>query len=321
MLHSTSFRFATVMLVALALVACAAPTPTPAPKPTATAVPQAEAAPTAASAATVAPTAAPSSKTAKANELVLATTTSTDDSGLLKVILPEFEKQFNIKVNVIAVGTGQSLKLGEDGNADVVLVHAREQEDAFMAAGHGLRREDVMYNDFVVLGPKDDPAGLAGSKTAAEALQKLAKAQAKFVSRGDNSGTHTKEKAVWKAVGVEPAGGWYISAGQGMGAVLTMANEQKAYTLSDRATYLSMAQKLPDLKIVSEGDPVLLNPYGVITVNPNKGTHIKADLATKFVDWIISVPTQEMIGKFGVDKFGAPLFTPHSAAWRKQQGK
>ena len=254
---------------------------------------------------------------AEPQTLILATTTSTENSGLLAAILPDFEAETGVQVDVIAVGTGQALKLGEDGNADVLLVHARSKEDAFMEAGHGSRREDVMYNDFVVVGPADDPAGLRGLADAAEAFQKLTQSEAPFVSRGDDSGTHTKEKTIWAAAGVEPAGDWYISAGQGMGAVLTMANEQQAYTLSDRATYLARTLEGIELEILVEGDPILFNPYGVISVNPDKGPQIKADLAQDFIDWLISVPAQEKIGQFGVDDFGAPLFTPDSAPWRE----
>jgi len=254
---------------------------------------------------------------AEPQTLILATTTSTENSGLLAYILPDFEAETGAQVDVIAVGTGQALKLGEDGNADVLLVHARAREDAFMDAGHGARREDVMYNDFVIVGPADDPAGLRGLTDAAEAFGKLAEAQASFVSRGDDSGTHTKEKAIWAAAEVEPAGDWYISAGQGMGAVLTMADEQQAYTLSDRATYLARTLEGIDLEILVEGDPILFNPYGVIAINPDKGEHIKADLANDFIGWLISVPTQEMVAEFGVDDFGSPLFTPDSAPWRE----
>ncbi len=253
-----------------------------------------------------------------AGRLVLATTTSTADSGLLDVILPDFEQQTGVDVDVIAVGTGQSLKIGEDGNADVVLVHARALEDAFMEAGHGLRREDVMYNDFIILGPADDPAGVAGSASAADAFAAIAAAEAPFVSRGDNSGTHTKELAVWEAAGIEPAGDWYIASGQGMGAVLTMANEQQAYTLSDRATYLARTLEGTDLVILFEGDAVLFNPYGVITVNPEKNPNIQGELADQFVDWMVSLPTQEMIAQFGAEEFGQPLFTPDAEAWRNQ---
>jgi len=250
--------------------------------------------------------------------LTLATTTSTENSGLLAAILPDFEEQTGATVEVIAVGTGQALKLGEDGNADVLLVHARALEDAFMDAGHGVRREDVMYNDFVILGPADDPAGVTGSESAAEALQRIADAEAIFVSRGDDSGTHTKEKALWASTEVEPTGDWYQAAGQGMGAVLTMADEQQAYTLSDRATYLARTLEGIELVIVAEGDPVLFNPYGVIAVDPGKNEEINAELATAYIDWLISVPTQEMIGEFGVEEFGAPLFTPDSEAWNNQ---
>ena len=249
-------------------------------------------------------------------KITLATTTSTQDSGLLDVIIPIFEAETGVKVDVIAVGTGQALALGVDGNADVLLVHARSQEDAFMAAGDGVRREDVMYNDFVILGPADDPAGVQGAATAVEAFTKIADAQAAFVSRGDNSGTNTKEKAVWAAAGIEPTGDWYVSAGQGMGAVLTMADELTAYTLSDRATYLARTLEGTGLVIAAEGDPILFNPYGVIAVNPAKNDRIRNDLANQFIDWLISVPAQEQISQFGVAEFGAPLFVPDSAAWR-----
>lgn len=249
-------------------------------------------------------------------KLTLATTTSTQDSGLLDVILPQFEAESGVRVEVIAVGTGQAIALGKDGNADVLLVHARSLEDAYMAEGHGLRREDVMYNDFVILGPESDPAGVQGSTTAAEAFAKMAEAGASFVSRGDNSGTHTKEKDVWAAAGIEPAGEWYISAGQGMGGVLTMADELQAYTLSDRATYLARTLAGTELVIVMEGDPILFNPYGVMDVNPAKNPKIKNDLANQFMDWLISVPAQEQIGQFGVAEFGSPLFAPDSGPWR-----
>ena len=250
--------------------------------------------------------------------MTLATTTSTQDSGLLDYILPDFEEEYNVKVEVVAVGTGQAIEIGEAGDADVLLVHDRAKEDAFMAAGHGVRREDVMYNDFVIVGPADDPAGIKGLTSASEAFGKIAGAQATFISRGDESGTHAKEKAIWTAANIEPAGDWYVSAGQGMGDVLTMADEQQAYTLSDRASYLARTLEGIDLEILVEGDSVLFNPYGVIAVNPEKSPEIKADLATEFIDWILSVPTQEKIGQFGVDEFGAPLFTPDSSLWREK---
>ena len=301
-----------LMLVTLLLSGCATPpvatlAPTDAPVQSApTDVP--------------APTEAASPAAAGSGGLILATTTSTEDSGLLEVILPDFEQEFGVQVDVIAVGTGQALTLGQDGNADVLLVHARAREDEFMAANHGVRREDVMYNDFVILGPADDPARIKGMTDAAQALKQLAEAEATFISRGDESGTHTKELGIWKQAEIEPAGDWYISAGQGMGEVLTMAGEQLGYTLSDRATYLARSQAGLDLEILVEGDPVLFNPYGVIAVNPDKGPHIQADLANQFIDWIISLPVQEKIAQFGMDEFGESLFIPDSPAWREAHG-
>jgi tungstate transport system substrate-binding protein len=248
--------------------------------------------------------------------LILATTTSTNDSGLLDYILPDFEAETGVSVEVIAVGTGQALTLGENGDADVLLVHARAREDAFMDAGHGVRREDVMYNDFVIVGPPDDPANIQGMENAAEAFQAIAAAKAPFVSRGDDSGTHTKEKSIWEAAGMEPSGDWYISAGQGMGAVLTMADEQQAYTLSDRATYLARTLEGTDLVILVEGDPILFNPYGVIAVNPDKNPEIQNALANTFIDWLTSIPVQEKIAAFGIEEFGQPLFVPDSELWQ-----
>ena len=247
--------------------------------------------------------------------LILATTTSTDDSGLLNFILPVFEENYQVRVDVVAVGTGQALKLGEDGNADVLLVHARAREDAFMDAGHGVRREDVMYNDFVIVGPEADSAGIKGMTSASEAFAQIAGAEGEFISRGDDSGTHTKEMAIWSAVGIEPSGDWYISAGQGMGAVITMADEQQAYTLSDRATYLARSLEGLDLVILAAGDPILFNPYGVMAVNPDKGEHIQLELANQFIDWLVSIETQEKIATYGVEQFGDPLFTPDSTEW------
>ena len=306
-----------VLIVLIGVVGCGgAPQETTAPEPTAKPVePTEEPEPTA---EPVEPTEAPepTAEAAGPQTLILATTTSTENSGLLGVILLDFEAEYNVQVDVVAVGTGQALQLGEDGNADVLMVHARAREDAFMDAGHGVRREDVMYNDFVIVGPADDPAGVQGMSDAGEAFKKISEAEASFVSRGDDSGTHTKEKAIWAAAGLDPSGDWYISAGQGMGAVLTMADEQQAYTLSDRATYLARTLEGISLEILVEGDPILFNPYGVIVINPDKGEHIKDDLANTFIDWLISVPTQEKIGQFGVEQFGSPLFTPDSAPWR-----
>ena len=259
--------------------------------------------------------------------LRLATTTSTNDSGLLEAILPAFEEANNANVEVVAVGTGQAISLGEAGDADVILVHARSREDTFVEAGHGTERSDVMYNDFVLVGPVDDPAGVQGMEIAADALQKIADAQANFASRGDDSGTHTKEKSLWEAAGItpDPDSGWYHSVGQGMGSTLTFANENGDYTLADRGTFLSMRDNIPDLAVMVGGesiadnvDEALLNPYGVIPVNPDKSDAINYDLAVKFVDWLTSVETQQVISEFGVDKFGQPLFYPDSEPWHNR---
>ena len=306
MMRRVFSRTALALLLIALLVACAQDT----------------SAPTAEPAPATQPTIEPAQETAAqppagAQRLILATTTSTENSGLLGVILPEFEKLHGVTVDVVAVGTGQSLQLGIDGNADVVLVHARALEDEFMAAGHGVRREDVMYNDFIILGPPDDPAGIQGSSRASTAFERIAATEAPFVSRGDESGTHVKELAVWAETGIEPAGDWYIAAGQGMGAVLTMADEQKAYTLSDRATYLARTLAGTTLVILVEGDPILFNPYGIIAVNPNKGGHIQVDLANALIDWFVALETQAMIAEFGIAEFGQSLFIPDSAAWRE----
>ena len=214
---------------------------------------------------------------------------------------------------MIAVGTGQALTAGRGWQRRCAAgARPRPEKTSSWPAGHGVRREDVMYNDFVIVGPPADPAGIKGMTSAAEPSRRSPTRRSPFISRGDDSGTHTKELAIWKAAGIEPAGDWYISAGQGMGEVLTMAEEQQAYTLSDRATYLARTQEGLELVILVEGDPALFNPYGVIAVNPDKNAQIQTDLANQFIDWIISVPTQELIGQFGVAEFGAPLFIPNS---------
>ncbi|RMF86936.1 MAG: tungsten ABC transporter substrate-binding protein, partial [Nitrospinota bacterium] len=205
--------------------------------------------------------------------LRLSTTTSTENSGLLAVLLPPFEKRFRVKVDVIPVGTGKALALARNGDVDVTLVHARSLEDQFVAEGYGVNRRDVMYNDFVLVGPPEDPAGIQQAKSAVEAFQRIAKTQALFLSRGDNSGTHVKEKTLWQEAGITPQGRWYLEAGKGMGATLTMADEKGAYTLSDRGTYLSMKHRL-QLPILFAGDPRLFNPYGIIAVNPAKHPHV-----------------------------------------------
>lgn len=300
---------ALVLLLASLLTGCVAPPAQPAPSEPASQ-------PAADTPAPEQPASEPAAPAA--TSLVLATTTSTQDSGLLDVILPDFEAASGVDVEVVAVGTGQALKLGEDCNADVVLVHARSREDDYMAAGFGTRREDVMYNDFVIVGPEADPAGIGGGESAVTAFQSIAETESPFVSRGDESGTHTKELGIWKAAGIEPQGDWYISAGQGMGAVLNMADEQQAYTLSDRATYLARTLEGTDLVISVEGDPVLFNPYGVMDVNPDRCPQAKNDLAMQFIDWLVSVPTQEKIAAFGQEEFGQSLFVPDSAAWHAE---
>jgi tungstate transport system substrate-binding protein len=248
--------------------------------------------------------------------LRLATTTSTENSGLLTSLLPVFEDAYGVDVDVVAVGTGQALQLGVDGNADVLMVHARDLEDAFMAAGDGVRREDLMYNDFVIVGPLTDPAGIRGMADVTEALTTIATTESGFISRGDDSGTHVMEMSLWDEANITPAGAWYISAGQGMGAVLTMADEQEAYALTDRATYLARTLAGTELEIIVVGDTRLFNPYGVIAVNPDKSPQIEGELANQFIDWLISLEAQELIATFGVEEFGSPLFTPDSDQWR-----
>lgn len=230
--------------------------------------------------------------------LRMSTTTSTDNSGLLKVLLPPFENQCKCKVDVIAVGTGKALKLAEAGDVDVVFVHARKLEDQFVADGHGVNRRDVMYNDFILIGPDNDPAKVRQATSAADALKRIATAKATFVSRGDESGTNQKEKELWQAAGVQPSGAWYLSAGQGMGEVILMATEKRAYTLSDRATYAAFEQGKTDLKILYQNEKNLFNPYGVIAVNPKKHPGVKYDLAMKFIEFVTSKQGQQVITNF-----------------------
>ncbi|HEY5555627.1 substrate-binding domain-containing protein [Acetobacterium sp.] len=245
--------------------------------------------------------------------IILATTTSTQDSGLLEAILPAFESETGIKVNVVAVGTGKAIAMGTTGDADVLLVHARAQEDAFMAAGSGTERFDVMYNDFVVLGPKADPAQVKvnAPKDAVAAFTAIAAVPSTFVSRDDKSGTNTKELEIWQAANITPEGDWYIRTGSGMGDTLTVTNEKLGYTLADRATYANMKDTMSNLEIVCEGDPMLLNPYGVITVNPAINAKINASGAKAFADWIVSPATQELIASYKIN--GDQVFTPSAA--------
>jgi tungstate transport system substrate-binding protein len=243
------------------------------------------------------------------DQLKMSTTTSTENSGLLAVLLPPFEEAFNVRVDVIAVGTGKALTLGENGDVDVVFVHARAAEDKFVADGFGVNRRDVMYNDFVIIGPESDPAKLKEAKSAVEAFKKIAETQAQFISRGDDSGTHKKEKEIWAEAGITPEGKWYQEAGQGMGAVLTIANDKQAYTMSDRGTYLAFSDKI-DLQVLSEGDPILYNPYGIIAVNPATHPHVNYTKAMALIGWVTSPEGQKIIKEFGKDKFGTPLFYP-----------
>lgn len=241
-------------------------------------------------------------------EVILASTTSTEDSGLFEVLIPAFEEanpQF--RVSVVAVGTGQALEIGRAKDADILLVHSKEDEEKFVSDGYGSERADVMYNDFVIVGPPADPAQLKGTATAAEALEKIAASQAYFVSRGDDSGTHKKELRLWRSAEMTPTGQWYLSIGQGMGDTLLFASEKQGYTLTDRATYLSMRDKI-ELDIVVEGDPALFNQYGVIPVTDASNPQG----AQAFFDWLLSAEGQEVIAGFGVDKFGEPLFVPNA---------
>jgi tungstate transport system substrate-binding protein len=249
-------------------------------------------------------------------EVILASTTSTQDSGLFDVLIPAFETANpDVKVKVIAVGTGEALKLGETKDADVLLVHAKADEEKFVAAGFGVERDDVMYNDFIIVGPEADPAGVKDSQDTTKAMKAIKKAgdaeTAVFVSRGDDSGTHKKELKLWAQSGIETptpdADSWYESTGQGMGETLKVASEKGAYTLADRATYLSMADAL-EMVILREGDKALLNQYGVIVVSDAK--HQAGGQA--FADWVLSAEGQNVIGEFGVDKYGQQLFVPNA---------
>ena len=243
--------------------------------------------------------------------LKLSTTTSTENSGLLRALLPPFEDAFGTRVDVISVGTGKALKLAENGDVDVTLVHARSLEDKFVKDGYGVNRRDVMYNDFVIIGPESDDANIRGAKTVADALKRISEKKAVFVSRGDNSGTYVKEMSIWKTCNIQPSGSWYLEAGKGMCAVLMIADEKRAYALTDRGTYLAFsANKKIDLPVLFQGDPVLFNPYGIIAVNPAKHSHVNYVKAMALIGWITSIQGQKIIKEFGTGKFGRPLFIP-----------
>ena len=242
-----------------------------------------------------------------ASRLRLATTTSTQNSGLMEYLLPEFTKDSSIEVQVIAVGTGKALRLGREGDVDIVLVHARNAEQDFIDGGFGVKRFGIMYNDFVLIGPHDDPAQIASSQSVTEALNKIQRSKSQFISRGDDSGTHKKELALWQMIDYSPQGNWYKSVGQGMGKAIQIANELGAYTITDRGTWLAYMSK-SNLALLYQGDPPLFNPYGIIAVNPERHAHTNYVGASSFIDWLISQKGQRMIGEFKVQN--EQLFIP-----------
>lgn len=249
-------------------------------------------------------------KKVKNTEIILATTTSTYDSGLLDELIPAFEEETTYKVKPIAVGTGEAIAMGERGEIDVILVHSREEEDRFVEEGYGTERRDVMHNDFVIIGPEDDPSDISGL-TAVEAYITISANEASFVSRGDDSGTNKKEIEIWEEAGTTPQGDWYIESGQGMGETLRIADEKQAYTMTDRGTYLSQRDSL-SLVVMVEDDEILFNPYGVIALNPEKHKDIDINYegAQAFVEFITGEKGQAIIKEFGVAEYGQPLFYP-----------
>jgi tungstate transport system substrate-binding protein len=255
----------------------------------------------------------------KDKNVILSTTTSTQDSGLLDVLVPLFEKQTGYSVKTVSVGTGQALAMAAKGDADVALVHAPSLEKKHVADGKLLNRRLVMYNDFVIIGPKEDPAKIKPAKTALAALKLIEQSKSSFVSRGDNSGTHNLEKTLWKEAGIQPKGDWYIEAGQGMGATLNIANERNAYTITDRGTYLALRNRVT-LPILVKGDKVLLNIYSVMEVNPSNGPRVNAAGGKAFADFMVAPQTQNVIKNFGVEKFGQPLFVPVAGKKEEELG-
>lgn len=256
---------------------------------------------------------------AASSDVILSTTTSTEDSGLLDVLVPLFEKQSGYSVKTISVGTGQSLELAAKGDVDVALVHAPSLEKKYVADGKLHNRRLVMYNDFVIIGPKDDPAKIAKLNSAGAALKAIERAEAPFVSRGDNSGTHNLEKSLWKAAGIQPSGSWYIESGQGMGATLGIAQERNAYTVTDRGTYLALQRRVT-LPILVEGDRTLLNVYSVLEVNPANGPRVNAVGGKAFANFMVSDQAQKLIKSFGVEKYGQALFVPVAAKREEELG-
>ena len=249
---------------------------------------------------------------AQADRVRLATTTSTENSGLLDAILPAFTEMYGIAVDVVAVGTGAALELGRNGDADVVMVHARSLEDQFVADGYGVNRRDIMYNDFIILGPADDPAGIADAASASDAMARIAAAEAVFISRGDNSGTHNRELQLWESAGVTPSGRWYREVGQGMGAVIAIADEEEAYTIADRGTFISFRSDI-DLIVLTEGDSALFNPYGIIAVDPARHDSANYVGAMALIAFFTSPEGQDLIGAFRVE--GETLFTPNTTGF------
>lgn len=260
------------------------------------------------------------SSAAASREVILATTTSTQDSGLLDILVPIFEKQTGYLVKTIAVGTGQALALGARGEADVLLCHAPSSEKELVDSGVVINRRLVMHNDFIIVGPPDDPAKIRGLKSAAEAFKRIAGVGATFVSRADDSGTHKKEKQIWTSAGIAPQGRWYQEAGAGMGQTLNIAAEKQGYTLTDRATYLALKKRL-SLDVLVEADAVLLNIYHVMQVNPDKFSKVNGPGARAFVEFMVSEETQKTIGSFGVDKYGEPLFFPDAGKNEEDLGR
>ena len=247
---------------------------------------------------------------AQQKTVILSTTTSTQDSGLLDVLIPIFEKQSGYFVKTIAVGSGQAMAMGQKGEADVLLVHSPAAEKKFVAEGYGLNRRIIMHNDFIVVGPPEDPAKVKGMKSAAESFKGIAAGNALFLSRADKSGTHVKEMDIWKAAGINPEGQkWYQQTGLGMGQTLSVTNEKKGYTLADRGTYLAVKKNL-QMDILVEGDGILLNIYHVIEINPAKWPKVNAAGGKAFADFMVAKETQEIVRTFGVDKYGSPLFFP-----------
>jgi len=265
--------------------------------------------------------AAPESVMAKQKNVILATTTSTQDTGLLDELIPIFEKKTGYFVKTIAVGSGQAMAMGKKGEADVMLVHSQDAEKKLVAEGYGINRRLVMHNDYIIVGPPGDPAGIKGVKSAAEAFKKIAEAQSIFMSRGDNSGTNAKEKAIWKSAGINPEGQkWYQQTGLGMGQTLSVAAEKKAYTVADRGTYLALKKNL-GMDILVEGDAILLNIYHVMEVNPAKWPKVNAAGAKAFADFMVSRQVQKIIKTFGEDKYGSPLFFPDAGKKEEALGK